>query len=134
MKKYEKETGRKPMVGVMAADSNQRKMNYLKYGCNSFDNKHAISTPLAIWTEKDIWDYLNKLNVMYSEIYNMGYNATGCVFCAFGCHLESDPNRFEKLKITHPKLYTYCMEKLGMKEVLDWYPVKKEDNDELFVL
>lgn len=47
---------------------------------------------------------------------------TGCVFCGFGCHLEKEPNRFQRLQVTHPALYNYCMKPwenggLGMKEL-----------------
>lgn len=55
--------------------------------------------------------------------YLTGEQRTGCVFCAFGCHLESEPNRFQRLEATHPKLYKYCMNNLGMKEVLDYINV-----------
>ena len=30
---------------------------------------------------------------------------TGCVYCGFGVHLEKEPNRFQKLKISHPKIW-----------------------------
>jgi hypothetical protein len=30
-------------------------------------------------------------------------------------------NRIEKMKITHPKLYKFLMEKLDYELVLDWY-------------
>jgi hypothetical protein len=33
------------------------------------------------------------------------------------------------MKVTHPKQYAYCMNKLGMKEVLKWYPVKENTED-----
>jgi hypothetical protein len=47
----------------------------------------------------------------------------------FGCHLEKEPNRFQRLKITHPKLYDYCMKPvadggLGLDEVLNYIGVK----------
>ena len=38
-----------------------------------------------------------------------GCNRTGCIFCMFGCHLEKEPNRFQRLKVTHPKQYEYCI-------------------------
>lgn len=38
-----------------------------------------------------------------------GCDRTGCVFCAFGCHLEKLPSRFERLKETHPRQYEYCI-------------------------
>ena len=53
------------------------------------------------------------------------------MFCAFGAHLEKEPNRFQKLKETHPRVWDYCMRPvedggLGMKEVLDYIYVKTE--------
>ena len=54
-----------------------------------------------------------------------GCSRTGCMFCGFGCHLEKSPNRFERMKTTHPKQYDYIMRPkeqggLGYKEVIDW--------------
>ena len=51
---------------------------------------------------------------------------TGCMFCGYGCHLEkSSLGRFERMRITHPKIYEYIMKPrkeggLGYKEVIDW--------------
>lgn len=55
-----------------------------------------------------------------------GCSRTGCMFCMFGCHLEKEPNRFQKMKETHPKQYAYCMDKLGLKEVLEYIGVPYE--------
>lgn len=49
-----------------------------------------------------------------------GVSRTGCVFCCYGVHLEPTPNRFDRLKETHAQLHDYCMDKLGLKEVLDY--------------
>lgn len=54
-----------------------------------------------------------------------GCSRTGCMFCGYGCHLEKSPNRFERMKETHPKQYEYIMKPvseggLGYKEVIDW--------------
>lgn len=38
-----------------------------------------------------------------------GCKRTGCIFCMFGCHLEKEPNRFQRLKETHPRQYAYCI-------------------------
>ena len=67
-----------------------------------------------------------------------GCDRTGCIFCMFGCHLEKEPNRFQRLKETHPKQYRYCInggemvdgkwqpnkEGLGLGHVLDYIGVK----------
>ena len=60
-----------------------------------------------------------------------GEKRTGCVFCAFGAHLEKAPNRFQRLKITHPKLWDYCMRPweehgLGMRQVLEYIGIPVE--------
>ena len=67
-----------------------------------------------------------------------GCKRTGCIFCMFGCHLEKEPNRFQRLKETHPRQYEYCIgggemvdgkwqpnkEGLGLGKVLDYIGVK----------
>ena len=120
MKQYEKETKRKPIIGIMAEESSQRRTNYMKYGCNAFDKKSPNSMPMSFWTEKDVWEYIKKYNLPYSNIYNMGYDRTGCMFCMFGVQNECSPNRFQKMETTHPKMYDYCINKLGLGEVMDY--------------
>lgn len=134
--KYEKETGKHPIIGTMAHEGRQRQEAYLKTGCNSFNGNKSKSQPLGFWTEQDIYQYIKENNLkicsVYGEIlkddndkyYTTGYHRTGCVFCMFGCHMEKSPNRFEMLKETHPKLYDYCINKLNLKEVLDYINVK----------
>jgi len=124
-KQYEKETGRHPYIGVMACDSNQREISYLKTGCNSFNGK-IQSKPLSFWIQDDIWDYIKRFNLEYSNIYDMGEKHTGCIYCMFGAHLDKSPNRFQRMKKHHPKLYKYCMEKLGLKEVLEYIGIEYE--------
>ena len=124
-KKYEKETGLHPFIGTMACESSKRVQEYNKFGCNAFNAKRPTSKPLSIWLEKDIWDYIKENNISYSKIYDMGYNRTGCMFCLYGHHLDGT-DRLALMEKTHPKQHQYCMEKLGMKEVLEWYPKKIE--------
>lgn len=155
-KKYEKETGRKPIIGTMAAESRLRYQKWLQNGCNAFENARPTSQPLSFWTEQDILHYIKKYNVPYCPVYGdirikppkgaeegqiniidylgdyapediletTGCNRTGCIFCMFGCHLEKEPNRFQKLKETRPRQYEYC---IGGGEMVDgkWQPNKK---------
>lgn len=62
------------------------------------------------------------------EFYTTGVSRTGCMFCAFGAHLEQCPNRFQQMQQTHPKQYEYCMRPieqggLGMDAVLNYIGV-----------
>jgi len=122
--RYEKTEKRVPYDGTMALDSSLRTQSYLQTGCNAFDAVKPRSKPLSIWTEKDIWEYIETKDVPYCSIYDKGYVRTGCVFCMFGCHLEREP-RFRKLKKTHPRLYQYCMNNLGLADVLDYMGIDR---------
>lgn len=117
-KKFERNTGLHGINGVMATNSRNRMLSYLKTGCNSF-SKNGMCRPLSIWTDSDIWDYIKLHNLNYSSIYDTGVTNTGCMFCMFGVHLESSPNRFQLMQKTHPKMYRYCMDDLGLDNVLN---------------
>jgi len=110
-----------PIVGTMATDSSLRTSSYLRNGCNSFDTKRPRSTPMGFWTEADVWDYIHLHNLEYADIYNSGLERTGCMFCMFGLHMEKGENkRFDIMRQRHPKLYDYCMDKLGLREVIQY--------------
>ena len=155
-KKYEKETGRKAIIGTLAEESALRKQAWIKNGCNAFESERPISQPLSFWTEQDVLHYIKKYDVPYCSVYGdiitdmgddvpddqiniidylgcyeesdrlktTGYYRTGCIFCMFGCHLEKEPNRFQRLKQTHPRQYEYC---IGGGEMVDgkWQPNKE---------
>lgn len=78
---YEKETGKKPILAIMASESARRKEAYLRTGCNSFDTKtilneetgeedviktqRPMSKPMGFWLENDVLQYIyeNKLEI-----------------------------------------------------------------------
>lgn len=125
-KKFEKTTGLKPLIGIMAGDSNIRQRDILSRGCNVYEAKAPQSRPLARWVEKDIYEYIREFSLPICEVYKWGYDRTGCMFCMYGLHQEeknTGSNRFKKMKGTHPKLYNYCINKLGAGEVLDFLDI-----------
>lgn len=129
--RYAKASGRFSYIGTMASESHLRIQQWLKTGCNAFDAKRPTSMPLSFWLESDVWEYLRRYEVPYSSIYDMGYERTGCIFCAFGAHLDTQPTRFQRLQKTHPKLWRYCMRDwdaggLGLRQVLEYIGVPYE--------
>jgi 3'-phosphoadenosine 5'-phosphosulfate sulfotransferase (PAPS reductase)/FAD synthetase len=132
---HQKRTGKRAMIGTLAAESHRRKQAWLQTGCNAFDAKKQVSKPLSFWTEQDILRYLKEFTIPYAGVYGeiaegkngklatTGETRTGCVFCPIGCHLDKE-NRFMRLARTHPKLYSYCIEILGLGELLDFVGVK----------
>ena len=124
--RYEKQTKQKPYLGIMTVNSNMRQMRYLKQGCNAFDNKKPVSWPMAFWLDKDVWEYIKRFDVSYCKIYDKGLDRTGCMWCMFGVHMEDEPNRFQRMKNTHPKIWDYCINNLGLGDVLDYINVPYE--------
>ena len=147
-KQYAKKTGKLPITAQMASESRLREQQWIKNGCNGFDMKAPISNPMSFWTEQDVLQYIKENNLPIASVYGevvagdedgneydstlfgdctyrtTGCNRTGCIFCAFGCHLEKEPSRFQRLKETHPRQYEYC---IGGGEYVDgiWQPNKE---------
>ena len=129
---YVKKTGRVPIIGTTASESALRAQKFLQYGFYNLEGKKAQCTPMSIWTDGDVWEYIHRFNLPYCKIYDMGYDRTGCVFCMFGAHLDKEPNRFQKLQRTHPDLWRYCMKPydeggLGLREVLEFMGIPYEN-------
>ena len=127
----------------MAEESRLRKTSWMESGCNAFDAKRPIARPMSVWTDQDVLKYLRDFEIPYAKcykdivcgkdgkLYTTGCARTGCVYCMFGILQDKEPNRFQQLKVTHPKLWEYCMKPwknggLGIKRVLDFIKIKSE--------
>lgn len=136
VKKFHKETGLKPILATMADESILRKQSWLKTGCNGFNSKDPKSQPMSFWTEQDVLRYLKITGIPYASVYGdivedengglrtTGCKRTGCMGCLYGCHLEKSPNRLQQLKITHPKVYEYLIDRLDYKTVCDYIGIE----------
>lgn len=152
---HEIEKTKKPIMGILASESERRTDAWLKTGCNAFDSKKPMSKPMSFWTEQDVLQYIKENNIPIASVYGdvvykengdqmriedygiegcgteklctTGCDRTGCIFCAFGAHLDErggGKSRFERLKETHPRQYEYC---IGGGEYVDgvWQPNKQ---------
>lgn len=91
MHRFGKESGRFPIIGVMASESRRREKDYMANGtCNYFDGNTPKSQPLSIWLEDDIWAYIDRFNLQIAEIYHKGAQRTGCMGCGFGAQFADD--------------------------------------------
>lgn len=135
-KDFEKETDKKPFVGSMANESLTREADWIKNGCNAFNSKRPTSNPMSFWTEQDVLQYIKRYNLPIASVYGeivyeaeklttTGCKRTGCIFCAFGCHFEKEPSRFQMLKETHPRQYEYCINGGEFNENGIWQPSKE---------
>lgn len=122
------ESKRKPIVGIMAAESLGRARSLMKYGYNGFTMDVPTSHPMGFWLEEDVIRYIKTKNLSYSKIYGdletYGERRTNCMFCLYGCDTESEPTKFQRMKISHPNEYNYAINELGIGKVFDYLDIK----------
>ena len=137
----------------MTSESMLREKSWLQNGCNAFNSEHPHSAPMSFWTEQDVLQYIKNEQLPIASVYGdiiyevypdqmriedygiecggreklctTGCSRTGCIFCGFGCHLETSPSRFERDKITHPRQYEYCIGGGEYNEDGIWQPNKE---------
>lgn len=138
VKRFEKQTGLKPIIGVMTEESRSRKLKYLSDGgCITFKEGKESCQPLSLFTEEDIWSLIEKYNIEICSIYFdqeingeivTGEKRTGCAYCGFGSHAEDpDNNRFHRLAKREPNRYKSMMDKLGYRDALNFYGLKLKE-------
>jgi len=142
--RYANETGRARMTAMMASESTRRERGYMRYGCNNFSDKNPSSMPMAIWTEQDVLRYIAENGIEYAGCYGeivegrdgmlrcTREDRTGCMFCMFGIQFDGTPNRFQRMARDYPKQYAYCIDKLGIGEVLDYVGIDYRYQPTLF--
>ena len=139
--RYERATGLHPMLGTLAVESMMRTAEYVHYGCNAYDKRRPTSSPIAFWMEQDVLEYLIRYNLSIAPIYGRistiagihactGEQRTGCVACPFGQH-HLDPNTYQRMARTHPKLLTWILDDLNMRQVLEYSKVKYTPDEPL---
>lgn len=131
--RYSRQSGKMAITAQMACESAMRETQWLKSGCNAFDNETPVSNPMSFWTEQDVLLYIKSRDIEICSVYGnvvydcdepeqerfsdvttlklktTGCSRTGCIFCAFGAHLEKGETRFQQLARTHPKQYAFCI-------------------------
>lgn len=130
--------------GLMASESKTRLTSIATRG-HIFEShrKHIEDgafyhvSPIALWTDDDIWEYIHKYNLEYSPLYDITYmseNGTeqhikrnGCIMC--GTDIQFKDNHLAILRQTHPKAWRSCMEHFGYSEQLyKLFRIRKDKN------
>ena len=147
---YQEQTGRKPILGLMACESRKRKVAWEKTGCNAFEKENPQSQPIAFWTEQDVLHYIKQYGLKIADAYGeiipkgsengqinlceitkdysqcdlttTGEKRTGCIFCCFG--IAKDRKRFIRLAEQEPKLCDYVMRGGEFNKNGMWQPSK----------
>lgn len=127
--------------GLMAAESRSRQTNFISRGYLFKSHRPHLSddpfwhcNPISIWTDDDIWAYIQRFNVPYSSLYDMGWTdndgkyhkikRNGCMGC--GTDLLFPNNHMAMLRRTHPKQWMAFM-RLGMAAEIQKLQIAKRN-------
>lgn len=130
--------------GLMAAESHTRMTSFATRGHIYASKRDHIKdgafyhvNPLGLWTDDDVWAYINRYGIEYSPLYDIEYTAAdgtkqrikrnGCIMC--GTDIQFKDNHLSILRQTHPKAWESCMERFGYRDQLyKLFRLKKNAN------
>lgn len=132
------------LKGLMAAESHTRMLSISTRGHIFASRRPHIKdepfyhvSPIVMWRDEDVWDYIHQYNVDYSPLYDITYETSdgeirhiernGCMFC--GTDIQFNNNHLSVLRQTHPKAYKTCMEHFGYRKELNaLFQIRKDPN------
>lgn len=130
--------------GLMAAESHTRMLSISTRGHIFASRRPHIKdgyfyhvSPIAMWTDDDVWEYIHRYDVEYSPLYDITYinkkgeeehiKRNGCMFC--GTDIQFADNHLSVLRQTHPQAYKVCMNAYGYQhELYKLFKLKKNNN------
>lgn len=130
--------------GLMAAESHTRMLNVATRGPIFASHRPHIKdesfyhmSPIAMWRDEDVWEYINACGVERPPLYDITYRTAdgeikhiernGCMFC--GTDIQFKNNHLSVLRQTHPKAYQVCMEQFGYRKELNaLFQLRKDKN------
>lgn len=130
--------------GLMASESKSRLTSIATRGHifeshrdHIMDGSFWHISPIALWTDDDIWNYIHKHDLEYSPLYDITYTAedgaeqhikrNGCIMC--GTDIQFKDNHLAILRQTHPQAWRSCMEYFGYSDQLyKLFRIRKNKN------
>ena len=122
--------------GLTAYESDRRWLNLNDYGITHYHKSFDLQKchPVGFWTVDDIWDYIEKHDIPYPDVYDnevsnytkRGYSEqicghrvdrairNGCWCCTLA--LKSCPEKMKQLRKYYPKMWDALMRKWGLAD------------------
>lgn len=114
-----KEKEKKPIIALLAEESERRTDAWLKTGCNAFDSKHPMSKPMSFWTEQDVLKYIKQNTLSIASVYGDVVNESQIV--KSGNEIFEQQSMFEGCG---GKLTTTGCKRTGVYFAVWWSPRK----------
>lgn len=130
--------------GLMASESRSRMTSIATRGHIFESHREHITdgafvhvSPIGLWTDDDVWEYIHRYHLEYSPLYDIKYTAdngteqcikrNGCIMC--GTDIQFKNNHLAVLRQTHPKAWKSCMEHFGYADALyKLFRIRKNQN------
>lgn len=127
--------------GLMASESHSRMTSLSTRGHIFAGKRKHIQdgafyhvSPIGLWTDDDVWEYIHKYNLEYSPLYDITYTSengttqhikrNGCIMC--GTDIQYGDNHLAILRQTHPKAWKTAMEHFGYaRQLAELFRIKK---------
>lgn len=95
--------------------------------CISGNDAIAIS-PIINWDDRDVWDFLNGMDIEHCELYDAGYKRIGCILCPMSSRKEKvrDIHDFPHVK----EKWIQSIMAIGLKKASDFGHFKKEQGED----
>jgi len=125
--------------GLLASESRRRTFTFLDKGFIYMSKDNTLySSPLSIFTDSDIWEYIREFDVPYSELYdltdndgNILFERNGCYTCGTG--LAFCGNNIEILRKHYPDKWEALM-RYGMAREMKIFACAISDDVKLNLL
>lgn len=109
--------GRTVILGIRASES-ARRANRNLFEESEITKGKFFCNPVLYWKDEDIWDYINKNEIAYPDLYDLGRTRIGCILCPLQCH----KGRLQDI-LDFPKFYRAYIR--SFERMLE--KIKKED-------
>lgn len=122
------EKGDTVIVGVRWEESSKRK----KLSMVSMYKGKKMVRPIIDWIEEDIWEYCDRYNVDYCELYERGFKRIGCIGCPLNPSTqEKELEMYPKYKEAYLRAFQRMLDNLDNattwktpEDVMDWWLMK----------
>jgi 3'-phosphoadenosine 5'-phosphosulfate sulfotransferase (PAPS reductase)/FAD synthetase len=100
-----KKDKRPSFVGLRNEEGDRRKWEWEKHGCIRWDQKVKRCTPISLFTEEEVWQYIKENQLDYPKAYDMGWKRTGCLMCGFGTQFKRKRAELLQIKTIYPNIW-----------------------------
>lgn len=87
-----------------------------------------LVSPIIDWTDRDVWDFLNGMDIEHCELYDAGYKRIGCILCPMSSRKEKvrDIHDFPHVK----EKWIQSIMAIGFRKASDFGRFMKEHGED----